>query len=78
MSKTLGRSLLQWQVVARAQAGIDGERDRKRHRRFFIEDGNRLIAPILLKDEIILLKSCYRRTVCIRDRDVYKRQYRLR
>ena len=54
--KALGRSLLQRQVVPRAEAGINGQRDRQRQRGFPVEDGDLLFVIVFFQNEVFLLE----------------------
>ena len=58
----------QRQVFARAQAGVDRERDRERKRRLTAEDGDLLIFAVFLELKVFFFKSGDRRTVRIGDR----------
>src|SRR5882672_255681 len=60
------RRLLQGQVFFRAQAGIDREHDRKRHRRLAAEDRNLLIFTVFLQYKIFFLETRNGATVSVR------------
>ena len=60
MRETFRRGLFQRQVVTRAQTGIDGESDRKRHRGLLVENRNFLLAIVFLENEILLLEPANR------------------
>src|SRR5258708_23472846 len=71
----LSRSLFKRQIVPRAQAGVNGQRDRKRQRGFFVEHGNYLIVPIFLQPEVLLFQAGNGRSVTVRNGDVNINQF---
>ena len=69
MGKAAGGTQLQRKILARAQAGVDVEHDRKRQLRFFSEDRNFLGMTVFEYSEIILIKVGDRRAVLVGDGD---------
>src|SRR5579862_8646448 len=56
-------SLLERQVMTRAQASVDRESDRQWERRFFVEDRDFLLSTILLENEVFFCEATHRRSM---------------
>src|SRR5580704_5302171 len=60
MGEALGGSLLQRQVMPRAQAGVDRERNRKRQRGLLVEYLDRLFPSVFPHHEVLFLETANR------------------
>ncbi len=75
VDEALGRGLLQWQVVPRTQARVDGQSDRKRQCRFLVENLNGLLMIVFFENEIILCQAGDRSAMCVSHRHEYVDQF---